>query len=189
MGREASASLASFQAVGLWLWKSLRTDNQSPTSRPPAQTYLRKRKMARGGSTPWVSGTLGSRCGPSSSSSPGCNFSASSKMNKVCWQRRRVSCICHRNSSCTGHRELRPRRSMGSCFLRAEEHRSWAPPPITIKPQPRLGPHLVLSFPGDSRVPALGIPTWDEDVLGSREKPLPSPLAGNKHQPGALSRT
>ena len=30
MGREASASLACFQAVGLWLWEGLRTDNQSP---------------------------------------------------------------------------------------------------------------------------------------------------------------
>lgn len=56
VGREASASLACFQAVGLWLCEGLRTDDQSPTSRPPAQTCLRKRKMARGGSTPWVSG-------------------------------------------------------------------------------------------------------------------------------------
>lgn len=125
----------------LFFGKAL-TDNQSPTPLPDLllKPHLRKRKMVRGRSTPWASGTLGSRCGPSSSSSPGCNFSASSKMNMVCWQRRRVSCICHRISSCTGHRELRPRRSMASCFLSAVERRSQAPPPIITKPQPWLGP-------------------------------------------------
>lgn len=120
--------------------------SQYPTPRPPA--HLRKRKMGLGGSMSWASGTLGSKCGPSSSSSPGCSFSASSKMNMLWWQRRHVSCICHRNSSCTGHRELQPRR-VGSFFLSAGavEHRGWAPPTTTTKPKAWLPPHEAANPP------------------------------------------
>lgn len=120
---------------------------QSPLQ-PPARPHLRKRKMALGGSAPCVLGTLGSSCGPSSSSSPGCSFSASSKMNMVWWQRRRVSCICLSNSSCTGQGELQTSKESSRLFL---EPRCGGAPKAALHPQQlpnpslRLGPHQAAS--------------------------------------------
>lgn len=54
----------------------------------------------------WFSGAWRPRCGLRASSSPGCSFSASSKMNRVWWQRSCVFLIWPVSCSCTEYREL-----------------------------------------------------------------------------------
>ena len=68
--------------------------------------HLRKRKMVLLDSALWLLGAWRSRCGLRASSSPGCSFSASSKMNRVWRQCSCVFLILSVSSSCTEYGEL-----------------------------------------------------------------------------------
>lgn len=54
----------------------------------------------------WFSRVWRSSCGPRTSSSSGCSFSASSKMNRVWWQRSCVFLIWPVSCSCREYRQL-----------------------------------------------------------------------------------
>ena len=87
--------------------------------------HLRKRKMVLLDSALWLLGAWRSRCGLRASSSPGCSFSASSKMNRV-W--RQCSCIfliwsvsfsCAEYGELLGsnERHLLAPRALGRCWF------------------------------------------------------------------------
>lgn len=168
---------------------------------PILRPHLRKRKMVFGDSALGWPGARGSRCGPRASSSPGCSFSASSKMNSVWGQRSCVLLIWSASRSCTDtgsgweprEAQTHPpaRRALGRRDV-CSRLPGWALQIQTkFKPNSnriltaalRVGRRQVpaTSFPGDSSAPRDLKAQWSAASLG-QGKGLPA-LGNRPHSP------
>lgn len=124
--------------------------------------------MALGDLVLWPSRAWRSKCGPRSSSSSGCSFSASSKMNRLWWQRCCTCLIWSVSSSCTGHRE-----PVGPGVLSTSSHKGLEKAPVP--------PGICSALPDTQPIPwnkpgAWACAPW---ITGfSHDSPAPPALAG-----------